>query len=96
MSHNLDIPDAAFLYVVHILQHPTSRPSTKSAQNTMVNVLKKNLSPQPAGKKGKSTKRSTRRRDQVNQGKSGFDADWVRALGALRRLRSKKKLAAGQ
>jgi len=59
MKHtNLDIKDAACLYVVHILQHPTSRPSTKSTQNAMVNALKKNLSPLPAGKYGKSTPRS--------------------------------------
>jgi len=30
----------------------------------------------------------------VNEGKSGFEAEWVRALGALGSLGSKKKLAA--
>jgi len=52
---NLDIKDAAFLYVVQIMQHPTSRPSTKSTHNTMVNVLKKNLLPLLAGKYGTLT-----------------------------------------
>jgi len=95
-SSNLNINDAAWLYVVHILQRPSSRPSTKSTQNPMVNVPKKNLSPLPAGKYSKSTKHSTRRHYQANQGKSGLEAEWVWALGALRRLRSKKKkLAAG-
>ena len=60
----------------------------------MVNAPKKNLSPLPAGKNGKSTKHSTRRRHQANKGKSGLEAERVRALGALRSLRSKKKLAA--
>jgi hypothetical protein len=60
----------------------------------MVNAPKKNLSPLPAGKYGKWTKHSTRRRHQANKGKSGLEAERVRALGALRSLRSKKKLAA--
>jgi len=60
----------------------------------MVNALKKNFSPLPAGRKGKSTKRSTQRRHQANEGKSGFEAERVRALGALRSLRSKERLAA--
>jgi len=37
--------------------------------------------------------KSTRRRHQANEGKSGLVAERVRALGALRSLRSKKKLA---
>ena len=60
----------------------------------MVNAPKKNFSPLPAGRYGKSTKRSTQRRHQANEGKSGLEAERVRALGALRSLRSKKKLAA--
>jgi len=60
----------------------------------MVNAPKKNFSPLPAGKSGKSTKQSTRRRHQVNEGKRGLEAERVRALGALRSLRSKKRLAA--
>jgi len=60
----------------------------------MVNAPKKNLSPLLAGKYGKSTKQSTRRCQQANEGKSGLEAERVRALGVLRSLRSKKKLAA--
>jgi len=60
----------------------------------MVNAFKKALSPLPAGKCGKSTKQSTRRRHQENEGKSALEAEEVRALGALRSLGSKKKLAA--
>jgi len=61
----------------------------------MVNAPKKNLSPLPAGKHGKSTKRSTPRCHQTNKGKSGLEAERVRALGALHSSRSKKKLAVG-
>ena len=60
----------------------------------MVNAPKKNFSPLPAGRYGKLTKRSTQRRHQANEGKSGLEAERIRALGALRSLRSKKKLAA--
>jgi hypothetical protein len=60
----------------------------------MVNALKKNLSPLLAGKYGKSTKHSTRRRHQANKVKSGLEAERVRALEALRSLGCKKKLAA--
>jgi len=60
----------------------------------MVNSLKKNLLPLPAGKYGKSTKTSTRQRHQANKGQSGLEAEWVRGLGALRSLRSEKKLSA--
>jgi len=91
---NLDIKDSACLHVVHILQHPTSCPTTRSTHDTMVNALYKNFSPLPAGKYGKSTKKSTCRYHQANKGKSGLEAEKVRALGALRRLRSKKKLFA--
>jgi len=80
--------------VVHILQHPTSRPTTRSTHDTIVNAPKNNISPLPAGKYGKSTKQSTRRRHQANEGKSGMVAGRVRAVGALRSLRSKRKLAA--
>jgi len=91
---NLDIKDAGCIHVVHNLQHPTSRPTTKSTQTTMVNAPKKNFSTLPAGRYGKSTKRSTQWRHHANEGKSGLEAERVRALGALRSLRSKKKLAA--
>jgi len=60
----------------------------------MVNAPKKNVSPLPAGKYGKSTQQSTRRRHQANEGKSGLVAERVQALGALHSLRSKKKLVA--
>jgi len=62
----------------------------------MVNVPEKNRSPLPAGIYGKSRMRSTRQRHQANQGKSSLEAELVRALEALRSLRSKKKLAAGK
>jgi len=60
----------------------------------MVNALKKNFSPLLAGRYGKSTKRSTQRHHQANEGKSGLEVERVRSLGALHSLRSKKKLAA--
>ena len=60
----------------------------------MVNALKKNFSPLPAGRYSTSTMRSTQRCHQENEGKSGFEAERIRTLGALRSLRSKKKLAA--
>jgi hypothetical protein len=80
--------------VVHFLHHPTSRATTRSTQDAMVNPPKKNLSPLPPGICGRSAQHSTRRRHQTNEGKSGLEADRVRALGAFRTLRSKKKLAA--
>jgi len=91
---NFDIKDAACLHIVHNLQHPTSRLTTQSTQTTMVNALKNNFSPLPAGRNGKSTKRSTQRRLQANEGRSGFQAERARALGALRSLRSTKRLVA--
>jgi len=60
------------LHVVHILQHPTCHPTTRSTQYTMVNAPKKNPSPLPAGKYGKSMNHSTRRSHQANEGKSGL------------------------
>jgi hypothetical protein len=60
----------------------------------MVNASKTNFSPLPVGKYGKSTQRSTRRHHQEDEGKSGVVAERVRALGVLRNLRSKMKLAA--
>jgi len=62
----------------------------------MVNAPKKNISPLPAGRYGKSTNRSTQQRHHANEGTSGFEAEIVRALGALGSLRYKKKLAAGK
>jgi hypothetical protein len=46
------------------------------------------------GSYGKSITRSTQRRHQANEGKSGLEAETIRALGALRSLESKEKLAA--
>jgi len=60
----------------------------------MVNALKKNLSPLPAGRYGKSTTQSTQRHHKANDSKNGLEAERVRALGALRSVRSKKKLVA--
>jgi len=60
----------------------------------MLNAPKKNFSRLPAGRYGKSTMRSTQRRHHAKEGKSGLQVDRVRALGALRSVRSKKKLAA--
>jgi len=60
----------------------------------MVKALKKHYSPLLAGRYGKSTKHSTQRRHRANEGKSGLEAERIRALGALRSLRFKKKLVA--
>jgi hypothetical protein len=60
----------------------------------MVNAPKKSFSPLPAGRYGKSTKRSSQQHHQANEGNSGSEAERIRALGAFRSLRSKKKLAA--
>jgi len=60
----------------------------------MVNALKKNLSPLPAAKYGKWMNHSTWRCHQADKGKSCLEAERVGALGALRSLRSKMKLAA--
>jgi len=60
----------------------------------MVNAPTKHCLPLPAGRYSKSTKRSTQLRHHAKEVKSGLDAEKVRALGALRSLRSKKKLAA--
>ena len=90
---NLDITDAACFHIVHNLQHPTSRLTTKSTQTTMVNAPEKNFSPLPAGSYCKLTKRSTQQSHQANKGKSGLKGRRVRALGALLSLRSNMKLA---
>jgi len=59
----------------------------------MVNAPNKMYSPLPADKYGKSTNQSTGQHQQAIEGKSGFEADGVRALRALCSLRSKKKIA---
>jgi len=60
----------------------------------MVDPPTTNFSPLPEGIYSKSTKRSTQRRQQANEGKSSLEAERIRELGALLSLRSKKKLAA--
>jgi len=60
----------------------------------MVNGLKKNISPLPAGKYGTSTKQSTRWRHQANEAKCSLEADRVRTLGEWRSLQYIKKLSA--
>jgi len=90
---NLDIKDAAFVHIVHNLQHPTSLTTTKSTKSTIVNALKKNCLRLPAGRSSKSTNWSTQQRPEANESKSGLEAERVRALGVLRSWRSKKKLA---
>jgi len=61
-------------------------------QTPMVNAPNKNILPLPARRSGKFTKSSTQRRHQANKGKIGLEVERIRALGALRSLRSKKKL----
>jgi len=60
----------------------------------MVNASKKNFSRLPAAIYGQSKSRSTQRCHQLNEGKSGFGAERIRAIRALRCLRSEKKHAA--
>jgi len=40
---NLDLKDSACLHVLHMVQHPTSGPTTRSTHVTMVNTPKKNF-----------------------------------------------------
>jgi len=90
----LDIKDAACVHFVHNWQHPTSCPTTKSTQTAMVNAPQKNFSPLTEGIYAKSTKWSTQQHHHANEGKSGLKAERVRAVGAWRSLRIKKKLVA--
>jgi hypothetical protein len=60
----------------------------------MVNTPKQLFSLFLAGKYSKSTKQSTRQCYQAHEGKRGFEAERVRALGELRSLRYKNKRAA--
>jgi hypothetical protein len=59
-----------------------------------VNDSKKQFSQRRARKYGKLRMMSTCRRHQANEDKHGLVAEKVRALGALRSLRCKKKLVA--
>ena len=90
---NLDIKDSACHHIVHNLQHPTSRPTTKSTQTAMVNALNKNISLLPGGIYIKSTEWSTKRYQQANSGKSGFEVERVQAFWVLRSLASNMNLA---
>jgi hypothetical protein len=69
---------------------------TWSTPQKMDNALTKNLSPLPAGKEGKTTKKSIRRHHQANKDTSDLEAERVRGLGALHSLKFKKKLLAGK
>jgi len=69
---NLDIKDSACLHVVRKLQHPTSRPTTRSTYKMMIKAPKTNLSPLPARKYGKSTKKSPYLCHQANEENSGL------------------------
>jgi hypothetical protein len=80
---NLGTKDAASLHIAHIVQRPTSRPTTKAMHITMVNAPKKNFLPLPVVKYGKSTKWSSQQCHQAHEGKSGLNADTVGALGGL-------------
>jgi len=44
-QNNLDLNDSVCLHVVHILEHPTSRPTTRSTQDTMVDAPNNHLLP---------------------------------------------------
>ena len=57
---SLDLKDAAYIHIVHSLQYPTSRPTTKSTKTTMVNAPTQNFSPALSGRYG------NRRRAQPN------------------------------
>jgi hypothetical protein len=77
---NLDIKGSACLHVVHIFQQPTSCPTTRSTNDTMVNALKKNFTPLPVDIYSKSTEQSTCRCHQANGRKRGLVAEWDQAL----------------
>jgi len=76
-----------------MLQHPTSCPTTKSTETTMVNAAKKNFSPLPASKYSKSTNHSTRRPHQANEGNSSSGAGRFRALRAFCCSRFKEQVS---
>ena len=88
---NLDMKDVACLYVVHILQHQTSCPSTKSTEYTIVIASKQHCLPLPLGKYGKLTNHSTSWCHQVNEGNSSLEAEQVRGRRTLRSVWSLKQ-----
>jgi hypothetical protein len=89
---NLDIKDVACLHIAHIVQHPTSCPTTQSMQPLMVIAPKKNCWQLLAGRYCKSAKLSTQPCHQANEGESTLQAERVQALVALHCLGPKKKL----
>jgi len=78
--------DSACIHVVHILQHPTSHPTTRLTQDTMDDAVIENFSTLPMGQYGKSTYQSTHWLHQVNQGKREWDADRVWGVGSIAQL----------
>jgi len=67
---NIDIYYTACLDMVHIFQHPTFCPTTRSTHDRMVNALTKYFSPIPPGKYGKLAEHSTLWQPQPNEGMS--------------------------
>ena len=61
----------------------------------MFNAPKMNLLQLPVGKDSESAKLSTRWRHQASLGKICLEAELVQPIGAIRRIRSNTKLAAG-
>jgi len=84
--------DVACLHVVYTSQQMTSRPTTRSTQNTTVRAQKHNLAPLLVGQYVKSTNTSTWPYHQAYEGKCRLDAESVRSFGALGSLQSKKML----
>jgi hypothetical protein len=87
---NLHIKDPACCHIVHILQHQTSCPTTKSTSNTIVSDPKHDLLPFAVGKYGISTKPFTLYLHYANGQKEGFVAYAVWALGVLCSIGSNK------
>jgi len=77
-----------------MLQHQTSRPSTKTTQNTMVKAPKQNLPQKLAAEHVKLTKCSTCRRNQLNEGGSSSEAETFQAHEGFRSLPFGRRLAA--
>jgi len=84
---NLDIKDATCLQVVHILQHSTSRPTTQSNQNMIVNDPKMNLVPLPPGSYGKWINSAIRWLHQAYNGTSSSKVESVWGCWTLSSLR---------
>jgi hypothetical protein len=91
---NLDLQDAACHQIVHIMQHPTARPTTKSMQSTMAKAQEMHITPLRASEYGHSTMRISQLHHQMKKGNSAFQQERVRTHAALRRLQAKEKLMA--